>query len=254
MLSLLAGCESEAEIAAEMERSLVDANQGLVGVLVATEVMHLVDATPSTTVRHSTTGCGCPCVAKVGDTPPYIVTLDYPTFGCIPDSGLIPTSLAGHTVLDADGATCDVTWDGLLLALEHEVTGDLQGEASADHVAPKGELTVGPWTATLDLDVAIAPDALTIDGDVTSTRKGDDEPRTVSYRGVRLPRETILGQCPAPDDGTAALHHPGWPDKGKEAKDVVVKFAQPGGGSVTVERDDRVSEPTDWCGYTSSLW
>jgi hypothetical protein len=116
-------------------------------------------------------------------------------------------------------------------------------------VSPSGSLKVGDWEATLDLHVAIDEDVLVIDGEVRSARPGDEAPRAVRYDGVRLPRETIVGQCPAPDDGQAVLVHPDDPDK-----DVIVRFGQPGGGQVTVVRKDRVSEPTDWCGYASDLW
>jgi hypothetical protein len=246
---LLAACESEADIAAEMERALADSSQAMVGILLSTEVMHQVSVPPAATVRHGPDECGCPCTDRVGAGASFVMTLDYADLGCVPVSQLLPTSLAGHAVLEFDGSECGITWDQLVLGLEHAVSGDVTGPASGSSVSPRGKLTIGPWTGTLDVDVAMEDDALFIDGEVTSKQPDDDEPRTVRFDGVRLPRAAILGQCPTPDDGEATLLHPK-----NDQKNAVVRFAHPGDGQVTVVRDERVSAATDWCGYTSPLW
>jgi hypothetical protein len=246
--ALLAACESETEIAAEMERALTDSNQAMVGVLLAAEVMHQVSTPPDTAVRHGGAECGCPCTERVGEGASFVMSLDYDEFGCVPESQLLPTSLAGHAILEFDGSDCGITWDQLVLGLEHAVSGDITGPASSSKVSPRGTLTVGPWTGDLEVDVALGGEALVIDGEVTS-KGADGERRTVRFDGVRLPRGSILGQCPTPDDGEVTLLHPK-----NDKKDVVVRFAHPGGGQVTVVRDERVSEATDWCGYASRLW
>lgn len=258
LLSSLVGCESDAEIAADMERSLRDANAGLVPALVMAEVFHQIDVPPDRTSRHGTESCGCPCSDKIGVSLPYVLTLDYNVNGCVPDSGLVPTALTGHVVLDFDGADCNATWDGLLVALEHEVGGEITGNVGVSAVTsssgiepgvfdPRGALTIGPWSGDLDLHIEIGADAVYLDGSVTAD--DPEDPRAMQYDGVRLPLASIAGRCPTPDQGLATLVNPD-----KEQRSAVVRFAEPGNGEVTVQRDDRISEATDWCAYASELW
>ncbi|MEQ1504796.1 MAG: hypothetical protein ABMB14_21345 [Myxococcota bacterium] len=243
----LAGCVSDAEIAAEMERALGDASEAMVEVLVSTEVLDQVDDPPDVTlrdVRHGGDACGCPCTERLGGGIPYVLTLDYSQYGCVPASGLVPSAITGHAVLDYDGQDCRVTWDGLQLSLEHDVTGELGGEVSGGVVAAAGDLAIGPRDAGIDLSVEVGEDGLTIDGEVTAS--GAD-PRPIRFEGVNLPRSAVAGRCPTPDAGTATLVDADHPDRS-----AVIRFGP--GGAVTVERGDRVSEDTDWCSYASPRW
>jgi hypothetical protein len=254
-LLLAAGCESQAVVAADMERALRDSNDALLGALVAAELLtHVYDEPDTTGLRHDTGTCGCPCVSKLGDVP-FVMTLDYPTTGCVPDSGLVPTAISGHAVVDVDQdgecrATPDQTFE---LGLEHGVAGNLEGEVhgtSEDQdLVAVGELAIGPTTMAVDLALHLDPSGIQLEGEVTVTpAPKDQEVRPIVLDQVTLPWDAVGFPCPRPTAGTATLVH----DK-NERKNTVVRFAEPGGGTVTVERDGRISEPSDYCRYVSEL-
>jgi hypothetical protein len=245
-LLLLVACESEKQVAADMERALSESNTALLGVLVASESLSHVYDEPDTTARHGEPLCGCPCIERVGLEPPWLLTLDYAEEGCVPETGLLPTVLSGHAVVEFDGAECQVSWGELMFALEHPVSGELGGAVSSDgrSLSPQGELTVGDQTLTLALDVRLDLESgLTLDGEVTVAHP---EPRMLVFEGVHLDYQDLQPPCPTPSAGSITQVHE------REKKSSVLQFS--GDGLVTVERDGRVSQPTDWCGYTSELW
>jgi hypothetical protein len=77
----------------------------------------------------------------------------------------------------------------------------------------------------------------------------DQEARDLVFDHVVLPWESIGAPCPRPTDGTATSVN-----ERSDRKDAVVRFANPGDGFVTVERDGQISEATDFCAYASDLW
>ena len=257
LLPLIA-CESGERVALDMERALVETNTAIVGALLASEVLTHVYEDPDTTLRHTGSTCGCPCIQRIGDFTPYILTLDYPIGGCVPQSRLLPTALTGHAVVEFDGAEGRVTWDSLLFALEHEVTGEMMGEVSPDGslVSPRGALTIGDQTMEIAVDALVDPSeggGITFDGEVTTaphTSAGDEpgEVRAVVFEALSLPYSALSPPCPRPASGSATHVHE------REKKSALIQFDEPGDGFVTVQRDDRVSEPADFCAYASELW
>jgi hypothetical protein len=246
----LVGCESEQEVAADMERALREANVAVLGALVSAELLTHVYDEPDLQGRHGYDVCGCPCTERFGTSAPYILTLDYNPSGCVPESGLLPTAMAGHAIVDFDGTDSNLSWDGLQFALEHPVDGELEGKVtpSDERVAIEalGTVTIGDEQITVDLDVSIDEAGVTLDG-VATVASAD--PRPLSFRDVVLEWDDISPPCPAPGVGTATLENPD-----RKSKDVIVDFARPGDGFVEVTRDGRVSESADWCAYTSDLW
>lgn len=249
-------------MALDMERSLLDSSTALVGALLATEILVHVDDAPDSgegtslrrkPYRHGGPSCGCPCIERADGPPPYIVTLDYDVFGCVPESGLLPTLLTGHAIVEFDGTDARVTWDGLQFSTDsHGVFGELEGSVSSGagalppgELQAQGELTIGPETQKLTLQAQLDEVGLTLDGEV---QLAHDEPRPILFEGVKLPYERMGLPCPTPVAGTATQVHE------RERKSSVVRFGEPGEGTVTVERQDRISQPTDWCGYRSELW
>jgi hypothetical protein len=246
-LSLLAvsGCESEEQVAAEMELALQDANEVLVEALLSAEILGQ-PLEPAGTLRHGS-ACGCPCLEQIGVALPTITQLDYDLAACVPTSGLLPTLLAGHAVVEFDGAEADVTWDSLLVGLDQPVTGSLFGGVELGDPAvlsPQGELAVGERQSALDLRLTLEGDGLRLSGQVTVAA---EEPRVLELRDLVLSGQDLAGACPRPSAGTAALLHPK-----RERKDSVVRFLPD--GQVLVERDGRESQPTDWCAYASARW
>jgi hypothetical protein len=247
---LLPGCESDAEVAAEMERALSDSNTALLGALFGSELLVHLDEPPTTTLRHSTASCGCPCLSRVGTGLPFVLTEDYASLGCIPQSGLLPTALSGHlvVVVDDDGSS-DATWQDFEFALEFPVSGAFSGAKDGDTVHPAGELVIGDTTLALDLDVQLGEAEVRLDGKVTVTPPPKDADKLpIEFHDVVLPREAIGAPCPRPSEGTATLPN----DNPK--KDTVVHYDRPGDGFVIVSRDERESEETDYCAYASELW
>jgi hypothetical protein len=90
-----------------------------------------------------------------------------------------------------------------------------------------------------------------VDGttEVRSPEVPTGDERVLRFDAVTLPLPDIGPPCPRPSAGTATLVHPK-----SEKNDAIVDFADPGDGFVTVTRDDRASEPTDFCAYKSELW
>jgi hypothetical protein len=254
LLLLLVACESEEQVAADMERALSESNTALLGALLASESLAHVYDEPDTTARHGEPLCGCPCIERVGLEAPFLLTLDYAETGCVPETGLLPTVLSGHAVVEFDGAECQVTWGGLMFALEHPISGELGGGVSSDGraLSPRGELTIGPTTMSLDIEVQLDLESgVTLDGSVTlshSSSEKDWEPRQILFEGVHLTYQDLQPPCPAPSEGTVTQVHE------RDKKSSIIHFGAAGEGFVTVERDGRVSQPTDWCGYTSELW
>ena len=248
-LMVLVGCESDEEIAQDMERSLREANVALLGALVSAEVLVHVYEEPDRELRHGYEICGCPCTERIGSAAPYVMTLDYDPAGCVPESGLLSTAMAGHATVDFDGNECNVSWDGLKFALEHDVTGALKGtvvETDRTTIEARGVVEVGDQGISLDLRLVVDARGLTLDGEATVA---SDDPRPITFRGVELEFDEIAPPCPAPTVGSVTRAN-----LDNEKKDVVISFADPGDGFVKVERDGRVSESADWCAYTSDLW
>jgi hypothetical protein len=247
---VLAGCESDEEVAADMERSLREANVALVGALLSAEMMGHVYDEPDRQLRHGYEICGCPCTQRIGTEAPFVMTLDFDPNGCVPESGLVSTALAGHATLDFDGTQVSLSsWDNLMFALEHEVGGDLKGSVTTDEVTAievHGPLDIGPESITLELQMVVDEVGITIDGTATVA---SDDPRPVTFDEVALTYEEISPPCPAPSTGSATLVN-----SEKDDKNVVIAFSEPGEGFVKVARDDRVSEAADWCAYASELW
>jgi hypothetical protein len=247
---LLAGCESNETVVAEMERAIAASNVGIAAALVATEILGHTHDVPDTTLRHPTgTEYGCPGVLDfAGATDNFSVTLDYAIGGCAPDTGLVPTVVAGHAGLQWDGTRTTATFDQLFVDLDNAVTGTLGGpvELLSDSLVagPTGTVTIGPSTVDLDLHVAFDDTSVSIDGDVTVL--DDDSP--ITFDGVVVLRTDIALPCPTPSEGTATLTG--------DKKDVIVRLAEPSVGVVTAERGNRVSEAADLCSpaYASDLF
>jgi hypothetical protein len=236
------GCESEEQVAADMERALQDSHEAMVEVLLSTEVLsHLLEA-PGTTLRHGGPGCGCPCYEQIGVGLPSILSLDYDLNGCIPSSGRLPSLLAGHAVLEFDGSEAGVTWDSLSLGLDQAVSGSLSGTVEPGVLSPTGTLTIGERETDFALTVELG-DPLRIEGEVTAQV---DDPRILQLTEVELSLGSLVN-CVSPTSGTATLVHPK-----RERKSTVVRFGE--GGQTVVERDGRTSQPTDGCRYASARW
>lgn len=243
---LLAGCESEAEVAAEMERGLLSTNEAVAAALFATEALAPVVEPVETPVARHGTACGeCPCVTLTGlATGPHQLTLDYEP-GCVPTSGLLPTLLSGHTEIAWTGAEAMVAWANLVVRLEDPVAGTLGGpvvlEADGTVIDAAGAFSIGEQGYDLDVTVVVDDEGVTMDGtvDVRGPKFG-----AVDLDGVVLTYDGIRSACPTPDAGTATLRNVEKPDK-----DVVVDLA--GSGTVTVERDGRLSEAVDLCAYAT---
>ena len=249
-LLFLFGCESEALIASEMEQVLFDGQAVVSTQLIALEVLsHTFDestvGTTTGTLRHGSS-CGCPCIERIGDTPPYILNLDYGTQGCLPLSGLLPGSLAGHVVLEHDGRITSATFDGLQLGLEHEIGGTLEGTVNPDVseiVLSNPQLEASHYQVSLDTTTTIDADAgLRIDG---AASVAGDSPSELTAEGVELPWDEIPPPCPSPSGGRMTL---------SAKAEVSVDFGDPGDGLVTVVRKGRISQPTELCGYRTDLF
>jgi hypothetical protein len=246
----LVGCESNDTVVAEMERAISASNVGIATALVATEILGHTHDPPDTLLRHPLgTTYGCPGVLDfAGTNDNFSVTLDYATGGCAPDTGLVPTLIAGHAGLQWDGTRSNATFDQLVVDLDNAVTGTLAGPveilADALSVEPSGTLTVGPSTVELDLHVVVDATRVTIDGDATVV--DDDAP--ITFDGVVVLRTDIAPPCPTPNEGVATL--------AGDKKDVIVRLAEPSVGMVTAERGNRVSEAADLCSaaYVSDLF
>lgn len=251
-------CVSETAVVADMERAMRESNHGLVGALLAAEVLQAMVDPVDIQLRHSTENCGCPCISSLGNTPPFFVTLDYRTTGCLPDSGFIPTALSGHVYGNWDGTTLSSTTFGdLLLALDEDyavsgkVEGPVSGSAGNLELFPVGTVSAGGYDIDVDLHITTDNTSITMNG-ITATRSPDlpeDEVCEVVFTDLVLFKEDIGAPCPRPAEGTTELVHP----RGN-AKDVSIAYAQPGDGFVTVTRGSRESEPTDFCAYKSELW
>lgn len=250
LVSVLVACESEEEIAAEMERALRDGNTALVGVLLAAETLSHVHEPTATTARHDPDACGsCPCLTRTGlATGPFTLELDYGDSGCLPTSGLVPTALSGHATLSWDGTTATATWNGLLFGLDEPVAGSLSGEVEDDgttvRLSATGEPAIGAQSFDLDVDLEILGE-VRIDGTVVVPGRPASR---LAFDDATIPLDAIGAPCPTPAAGMVRLENPEDTDK-----DVVVDFAKPGDGNVTVVRDDRVSEAVDWCAFRSEL-
>lgn len=248
-LLLLIGCESEALIAAEMEQVLFDGQAVIATQLVALEVLsHAFDettiGTTTGTQRHGSS-CGCPCTERVGDTPPYIVSLDYDELGCLPLSGLLPSNMAGHVVLEHDGQTTSATFDGLQLGLTHQIEGTLEGTVSPDVseiIISNAQIEAGSYTVSLDTTTTIDDDGLQLHG---GAQVAGEAPAPIEITDLQLPWDEIPPPCPSPSSGRMRL---------SASTEVEVDFASPGDGLVTVTRKGRISQPTDFCGYRTDLF
>ncbi|MBX2798579.1 MAG: hypothetical protein KTR31_12935 [Myxococcales bacterium] len=244
LCALLTGCANEAQIVADMEQALFDSQAAVAVQLLATEMIaHTFDEpsdTPTTTLRHGES-CGCPCIERIGDEPPYILTLDYPDGGCVPLTGLVPGSLSGHAVLEYDGSMASVTFDGLEVGLGNVLTGTVQGGPPGEAMFPvRADMTAGDYAVTLNTETGLSEaTGLFVDGTATV-----DEAE-VQLSAIDLPWDEIPPPCPSPASGQATRL--GGPD-------VTVDFADPGNGRVTVARRSRVSDAVDYCGYRTSLF
>ena len=243
---LLGGCASEALVAQDMERALRLSHVALASQLVATEVIsHTLDepTSPRTTtdLRHGES-CGCPCIERDQEAPPFTTRLDYPGTGCVPTSGLVPSLLAGHADLAFDGETVEVAFDELTVRRIHVVEGRFGGSVPGPDDALR---VLGPWRlgshdVELDTVTEYRPGiGLTMGGEAVV----DGE--RIELVSVDLPWDEIPPPCPSPVAGEARL---------ATTPPVVVHFAQPGGGRVTVERGQRVSENVEYCAYRTDLF
>ncbi len=244
LFALAVGCggESEEEVAAAMTSALETAHLAVTGILVVDELLTHVHETPDLQLRHGA-ACGCPCTDRAG-TPPdtFVMTLEYGASGCYPDSGLLPSILSDLLLIDVDGETVDATLDGVLLNYEHPLSGRLQGtvDPSTLAVAAEGAMSLGPERLELDVTVDNA-EAVTLSGTV-----GTPSGAVTRFERVTLPRDRIGPPCPTPTVGRVVVGRPDEPD-------VVIDLAQPGDGSVTTTRDNRVSEAVPWCSFDTEL-
>ena len=244
-LALLAACESEQLVASEMEQALFDAQAAVAGQLLASEILsHTLDE-PTTgattnTYRHGGENC-CPCIERIGEGVPSILTLDYGDIGCVPESNLIPSSLAGHAILEYDGNGAEVTFDDLEVGRDHLITGALEGTLSEDgsKIALIATLEAGSHQVEIEATSLIG-DVVRLDGSAVVSGGG-----SLVLRGLELPWERIGPPCPVPESGHAVL---------TATAEVDVDFAEPGAGFVTVSRKGRVSESVDWCRYRTDLF
>jgi len=244
----VAGC-SDTKVIAEMERALTASNVAIAHGLVASEILSHTHDVPDSTLRHpGETGFGCPGVIdKQGPEDNFFLTLDYALDGCVPDSALVPAAVSGHAGIQWSGTITTVSWDGLMVDLVNAVSGTLSGPVetaeTATMMGPTGALVIGSSTVDLDLAVEFANDGITFDGDAVVQ---DDLTDPLVLEGVVLAPTDITLPCPTPSAGVARLDGDG--------KEVVVDFALPGDGLVTVERGGRVSESVDLCAYRSEIF
>jgi hypothetical protein len=248
----LTGCVSEEFVAAEMERALEATNVALAAGLVAAEVLSHVHDTPDTLLRHpGGEAFGCPGVQDwAGAADNFAVTLVYgDLIGCIPDSALVPTLISGHAGLQWSGTEATVTWDQMHVDVDVPVSGPLRGPvqvlgAAADvDLEALGTLTVGPSTVDLALGAGITAEGITFDGDATVQ---DGTPDPLHFESVFVLQGDIAPPCPTPSSGVVRLDGDG--------EEVVIDFADPGGGLVRVQRGRKSSESVDLCAYRSVVF
>ena len=228
---LAAACTTEADIAAEMERSLLAANEALVASTAAAEWFRWTDAPPTTTARHAT-DCGCPCRTRVDHDAGFDLLLDYVDAGCIPDSGLVALPVSGHAQLAVDAAgQAALTTEALAIAGDLVDT-DLTGSASDAARDVYGQLGLGGHGATLDVRVAFTDDALVFEGWATA------ESGEVELDAVRVRLADIGSLCPRPSGGTIRV----------AADDEPVEIVLSEDQAVATWRD-RTSSPARFCDY-----
>ena len=241
VLFFLVGCESEETVVSEMEQALYDSQTALAVQLLSTELLSHTLSEPTSTTLYRHDPAACPGIERSGESPPFVLTLDYGDSGCVPESGLVPSSMSGHAVLEYDGARADVTFDVFEVGLGNEVSGSLSGILSDDgaQIQLEADLTAGGYAVTLDTTTVLG-ERVQLEG-VATVSAGIP----LTLESLELPWERIAPPCPAPEAGHTHL---------TATTDVEVDFAAPGGGFVTVTRKGRVSESVDVCGYRSSLF
>ncbi len=237
MWTWLAGCLSDAEVAAAMEGGIATANDALAVALIATELRSQAHEPPSPTTtpqRHATT-CGCPCRTRVGDGDVFVLSLDYHPEGCLPTSGLVGGGLSGIVLLEVDGDAVRANLGGGGVG-GAALSGTLRGPVAGERVVSRGAIAIGDRSFALDLTTrwdgarVLADGAVTVDG------------AEVWLDGVLLDPAGLADECPTPERGAARV------DAGP-AVDLAWE-----GGSVTAAVRGRSSEATDPCRYASSLY
>lgn len=244
LLAAMVGCTSETRVVLEMERALILSNVAIAAELVTTEILVRSRAEPSPPpektqpLRHGES-CGCPCIERIDAGGITVTTLDYPGTGCVPTSGLVPTTLSGHAVLEDDGATAEVTLGALTLGRVHAIEGSiggapLTGGGTSQVVA---DLQLADHSIQLDCAIVWDPDrTVRLDGIVTI----DGE--ALGLDDMAIPVDDIAPPCPSPTTGVATL---------RGSPPVTVTFGAD--ATADVRRRNRVSAGVDLCGYRSEL-
>ncbi|MCB9687308.1 MAG: hypothetical protein H6738_14105 [Alphaproteobacteria bacterium] len=241
LLSCSVGCAgTDDDVAAAMESGLRTGHLALVAALVADESLIHAHETPDLELRHGPVAC-CPCKTRQGDPAgEFTLRLDYHDQGCTPDSGLLPTTLAGFAVTFCDPERVVTRLDGGELGARAEpMAGSLRGSVdNAATVDVGGTFDIGERRFRVDLALQNQGE-IGIDGVVTV-----DGVR-VALDGLTLPWDRIAAPCPTPVAGTITVADP--------EDDVVIDLADPGLGLVTVARGRRLSEDVSWCAFRSDL-
>jgi len=260
----LAGC-GKADVAAEMEASLLSTNHAIGIALIVSDVASYHLETPSeipTTTDTGDTGDSgdtgtspsrrhgqigpCPELFALSDD---LIEVDYGT-GCLPRSGLMPVVVAGATLVVRDGTRFDGDFDTYAINLSHFITGTMSAEVTGTEgnldITTDFDLTATDGTESLDaagtITAAFTAETVSLNGTVKIKEKGSVRH---SLDKVKLALSDIPGECPEPAKGHATAH--------RDA-DAIVDYAKPGGGQVTVELGKRTSDNVRLCAFDSWIF
>jgi hypothetical protein len=191
----------------EMESALTASNDALTATLVATDITRTVDdAVGSKPMKAGT----CPEITReVGQ-----IVIDYGT-GCVPESGLVPGTVAGTITLDRDavartvtGSFDALTYDGQTLDGTVMASYTLLGGATGIDLAQAVDLTLTTGNATIhvtsDAQVGVRATNVTLDGNL-SIDDGTTE-RLLGADGIEMAyADLATAACPLPRAGTLAV-------------------------------------------------
>lgn len=242
------GCVEEERIAEEMRNALVSANEAVAVSIVAVEPgAYVVDPLAQLEDGYRHPSSICPSNEHdTSDPVTFQAELDYGLVGCVPRSGLVPTSVAGVGAIAVSGSEWDAAYAGLSLASANPVVGvsagtvqivgdeerlDFAGELRIDHEDGR------QLPATYEIFAQLGLDGVSLGGHLLVS----GIPVTLSE--LVLPFRGIRGDCPTPVSGLATVTGP--------STELVVDFSDPGDGRVVVTRGVRTSDPTGWCNFES---
>ncbi|MBN2799387.1 MAG: hypothetical protein JXX28_09595 [Deltaproteobacteria bacterium] len=242
-LSLLAcGADPEPAALPDEAAEVVMASQDVIAatLVVAETSKHVAE-------RSDRDGGTCPAVTRTGTLQEFTVVADYGA-GCVPESGLVATEVAGAVEIDYADRALTVQFDALS-ADGHGVDGTITG--SYDGV-------IGGLTLTLDTDLTLAaPDTpervteslvlgvgateLEVDGSASATY-ADGSSYSLAAAGIVL-AYSDLATCPVPGEGVITVDNAG----------VSTTLTFLGGGLIEVLWNE-VRYEIDGCAYLSGLY